>query len=68
MAKKKDAVSFKELNEDELRQKLAETREKLFQMRFHSAMAPLKNPHAISAARRDIARILTAMNQKGLRS
>jgi large subunit ribosomal protein L29 len=64
---KKEKIDFKELSEDELRQRLAETNDKLFQMRFQSATAPLKNPHAIRAARRDVARICTAMRAKGFK-
>ena len=68
MAKKRDKkINFAELSETELRTHLVENKEKLFQMRFQSATAPLKNPHAISAARRDIARIHTALRQKGIR-
>lgn len=66
MAKKKEEkIDYRELSPDELRQRLGESREKLFQLRFQSATAPLKNPHEISATRREIARLLTVMNQKG---
>ncbi len=65
---KKEKTDYREFSEPELRAALAETKEKLFQMRFQSATAPLKNPHAISNARRNIARILTVMRQKGLAS
>ncbi len=62
---KKEKVNFNEYTPDELQRALAETKEKLFQMRFQNATAPLKNPNAISAARRNIARILTALKLKG---
>jgi large subunit ribosomal protein L29 len=62
---KKEKINYGELSVDELRQRLGETREALFQMRFHSATAALKNPHALTAARRDIARTLTTLKQKG---
>jgi large subunit ribosomal protein L29 len=65
MAKKKEKIDYRELSDDELRQKLHESRDRLFQLRFSSATAPLKNPHEISATRREIARLLTVMNQKG---
>ncbi len=61
---KKEKINFNEYTPDELNRSLAETKEKLFQMRFQNATAPLKNPNAISAAKRNIARILTALNQK----
>lgn len=62
---KKEKVNFNEYTPDELKRELAETKEKLFQMRFQNATAPIKNPHAISAAKRNIARILTAIKLKG---
>jgi large subunit ribosomal protein L29 len=67
MAKKKreDKIDYRELSSEELTQRLQESREKLFQLRFQSATAPLKNPHEISATRKDIARLLTVMNHKG---
>ncbi len=65
---KKEKTDLKEFSVDELNQRLLETRENLFKMRFQSATAPLKNPHAISAARRDIARIFTVLKQKGVKS
>ncbi len=61
---KKEKVDYRQLSEDELRQKLAESKEKLFQMRFQSATAPLKNPHQIAATRRDIARIHTILRER----
>jgi large subunit ribosomal protein L29 len=61
---KKEKVDHKELTEAELRQRLHETRAKLFEMKFQSATAPLKNPKAITAARREVARLLTFLRQK----
>ena len=63
---KKEKVNHRELSDEELRQRLAETKENLFQWRFQSATAPLKNPHVIRAARREIARIHTFMKQREL--
>jgi large subunit ribosomal protein L29 len=63
---KKEKQNYKEFTVDELRQQLVETREKLFQMKFQNTTAPLKNPHAISETRRNIARIHTALKQKGV--
>jgi large subunit ribosomal protein L29 len=61
---KKEKINYAQLSADELQQRLGETREKLFQMRFQSATVPLKNPHAISGSRREIARLLTYLKQK----
>lgn len=63
---KKEKIDLKQLSADELKHQLSETKEKLFQMRFQGATAPLKNPHAIRAARRHIARVLTTMKLKGV--
>jgi large subunit ribosomal protein L29 len=63
---KKEKIDYRELSADELQVRLRESREKLFQMRFQSATAPLKNPHLISATRREIARLLTFLKQKGV--
>jgi large subunit ribosomal protein L29 len=49
---------------EELNTKLEVARERLFQMRFQSATAPLKNPRQIAATRREIARALTFLRQK----
>lgn len=70
MAKKKkiEDLNFGELSEKELQSKLGESREKLFQLRFQNATAPLKNPREIRATRRDIARALTFLRQKGVRA
>ena len=65
MAKKKEDVNFGELSKDELRLKLQESRDKLFQLRFQNATAPLKNHREIRTTRRNIARAMTFLKQKG---
>jgi large subunit ribosomal protein L29 len=60
-----EKINYAELTPDELRRMVREKREGLFKMRFQSATAPLKNPKAIGATRRDIARLLTFLRQKG---
>jgi large subunit ribosomal protein L29 len=66
MAKKKDQIDFAELTPAEIRAKLAESRDKLFQLKFQNATAPLKNPREIRETRRAIARALTFLRQKGV--
>lgn len=61
---KKEKIDYRELTPDELKTRLMEAKDKLFQMRFQSSTAPLKNPHLISITRREIARLLTALNLK----
>ena len=60
---KKEKVDFSQMTQDELNARLAESREKAFQLRFQNATAPLKNPHEISIARRDVARCMTFLKQ-----
>lgn len=64
--KKKEKVEIHEMTVDELQQELRESKDKLFEMKFQSATAPLKNPHLIRRMRRDIARIHTFLRQKGV--
>lgn len=67
MAKKKqDDIRWHELTPDELRAKLNDGREKLFDLKFKNTTAPLKNPREIRAVRKDIARALTILRQKGV--
>lgn len=60
---KKEKVDFAHMSEGELKTRLVESREKMFQLKFQNATAPLKNPHEISRARRDVARCLTFLKQ-----
>jgi large subunit ribosomal protein L29 len=66
MAKKKEETKFSELTPEELRLKVSEAREKLFQLKFQNTTAPLKNPREIRTTRRNIARALTFLRQKGV--
>lgn len=67
MAKKKqDDIRWHELTADELRAKLNDGREKLFDLKFKNTTAPLKNPREIRVVRKDIARALTILRQKGV--
>ncbi|MDD6088030.1 MAG: 50S ribosomal protein L29 [Desulfovibrionaceae bacterium] len=58
------ASELKKLSADELKAKLAEQRQELFNLRFQHAAAQLEKTSAISAARKDIARILTVLKEK----
>jgi large subunit ribosomal protein L29 len=48
----------------ELQVQLKEAREKNFRLKFQHTSNPLKNPMEIRIARRQMARILTVLNQK----
>ncbi len=53
------------LSVDELKQKEADLRKELFNLRFRLATGEVENPMRIRATRKDIARVLTAMTEKG---
>ena len=58
------ASEIRELTEDELGRKLAETRQELFNLRFQHATGALENPAALGRAKRDIARLLTLVHER----
>ncbi len=58
------ARHLRDLSDEELAQKLAETRQELFNLRFQSATGALENPARIKLAKREIARVLTVLNEK----
>lgn len=55
--------NFRELSGDELQKKLLELKEELFHLRFQLAINQLENPHKITDVKRDIARVLTVINE-----
>ena len=56
---------FRDLSVAELQTKLTEARQELFNLRFLHAVAQLEKTHSIPVARKNIARILTALAEKG---
>ena len=58
------ARDLRELSEDELATRLAETRKELFTLRFQSATGALENTTGCSHARQEIARILTVQHEQ----
>jgi large subunit ribosomal protein L29 len=60
------ARELKDLTDDELAQKLTDTRQELFNLRFQSATGALENPARIKLAKREIARILTVRHEREL--
>ena len=60
------ARDLNDLSDEELEQKLAETRQELFNLRFQSATGALENPARIKLAKREIARILTGRHEREL--
>ena len=55
---------LRELTVEDLERKLSETRQELFNLRFQSATGALENPARIRLAKREIARVLTVLNEK----
>ena len=58
------AAEVRELDIDELEQRVAATRRELFNLRFQHATGQLENTGQIKEVRKNIARILTVLNQK----
>jgi len=55
---------MREMNSDEIRLRLTELREELFNLRFRNSMRQLDNPLKIRAGRREIARLITVLREK----
>ncbi len=58
------AKDLRELAVEDLERKLSETRQELFNLRFQSATGALENPARIRVAKREIAKVLTVLNEK----
>jgi large subunit ribosomal protein L29 len=58
------AAELRELPDDELRQKLAEGKEELFNLRFQIVTGQLDDPRRIKQVKREIARVLTVMRER----
>jgi large subunit ribosomal protein L29 len=58
------ARELRDLTDDELARKMAETRQELFNLRFQSATGALDNSARLRAAKREIARILTVRHER----
>ena len=55
---------LRDLSDDELQNRLGETRQELFNLRFQSATGALENSARLRLAKREIARILTIKNER----
>jgi large subunit ribosomal protein L29 len=58
------ARDLRELSNEELVKKLAESRENLFNLRFQDATGALENTARLKLAKREIARILTIQAER----
>ncbi|OAQ21061.1 50S ribosomal protein L29 [Thermosulfurimonas dismutans] len=60
------AEELRQLAIPELKEKLRELREELFNLRFQKSIHQLENPMRIKQVKRDIARVLTVIREKEL--
>ena len=58
------ARDLRELDDDQLAQRLVDTRKELFNLRFQSATGQLENSARLKLTRREIARILTVQLER----
>ena len=58
------ASELRDLSDDELVDKLPERRQELFNLRFQSVTGALENHARLQLAKREIARILTVVNER----
>jgi len=58
------ARDLRDLTDDELDHKLADTRQELFNLRFQAATGALDNSTRLRLAKREIARILTTQHER----
>ena len=61
------AAALREMTAVELQEQLEKDRQELFNLRFQSATQQMENTRRMREVRKNIARILTIMSEKGLR-
>jgi large subunit ribosomal protein L29 len=62
------ASEIRDLSSDEIRQKLDDSTEELFNLRFQHATDQLENPMRLGHVKRDIARMKTVVKERELTS
>jgi large subunit ribosomal protein L29 len=60
------ARQLRDMTDDELEKKMAETRHELFNLRFQATTGALENSARLRMARREIQRILTIRHEREL--
>ena len=58
------ARDLRDMTNEELEEKMGETRKELFNLRFQSATGALENSARLRSAKREIARILTVKTER----
>lgn len=66
MANGTPAHELRELNAEELKTRLTEAKEELFNLRFQAATGQLTNNRRLRTVKRDIARIYTVIREREL--
>jgi large subunit ribosomal protein L29 len=59
-----NVAEIQDLGVEELEQRVSDTRRELFNLRFQNATGQLENTGQLKEVRRNIARLLTVLNQK----
>ena len=57
------ASELRELSAEEIGEKLGDLKQELFNLKFQHATGQLENPMRIKEAKKDIARLLTVLNE-----
>ncbi len=60
------AFEIRNLSDDEIRTKLEESHEALFNLRFQLVIGQAKDPNQISVVKKDIARLKTVLRERAL--
>ena len=55
---------LREMTAEQLNAKLTELKKELFNIRFQHAVNQLENTHKMTEVKRDIARVMTVLNEK----
>ena len=57
-------AEIRNMTTEQLEAKLQELKDELFRLRFQNASRQLDNPHKISDVKKDIARVMTVLQEK----
>ncbi len=57
-------AKWRDLSDDEVRQKVRELTEEIFNLRFQLSMGVAKNPSRVNVARKDLARAKTILRER----
>lgn len=63
-----DTSELRDLNHEELTQRLSETKEELFNLRFQNVTGQLDNYKRLGQLKKDVAKIRTVLRQRELES